>query len=485
MRDQAHAESSRSPMDAFRVDVRHRVAFITLLAIILWAPFPLASARPLAAGVLVVTLAGLLFVVSLGDALAGRAPWRRIVRGWPLPAAIAAMAILIVVQKIDLGRGPISADPHLSLYYLLLTAGYMCAALLVLLLVTSHQRMRFLAYAIVVSGLVQALVGILLYAARAKYSMFYFEMDHALHAKGMFSYRNSLANYLLMSLFIGLGLLLSHTDHVRDRMNGWRSQLAKAGRFIFSGAMRLRLMLLVMVIALVLTRSRMGNAAFVITVLAVALPVLYATGRLKKAALILIASVLVIDIVIVGNLVGVERVMDRIQQTPIIAQEGFSQESMETRALPGNRSLAMIAERPWLGFGAGAFYAGFARFAAPEHTLYYDFAHNDFAQLAAETGLVGFALLGLAVLWAFRRALDTVRRPASTLDWGLGFGLILSMAAVLIQAAVDFHFHIPANALTFVILLAMAGALQQRDRISDNSVHTKVVKGIEIESSAG
>jgi O-antigen ligase len=89
-------------------------------------------------------------------------------------------------------------------------------------------------------------------------------------------------------------------------------------------------------------------------------------------------------------------------------------------------TLAMIAERPWRGFGLGTFavvYPAFAEFdpgAAVAH------AHNDWLEWSAEGG-VPFAatwfLLAIALL-----------RPAVRSVWGIG------LVAVLLHALVDFPF---------------------------------------------
>ena len=131
----------------------------------------------------------------------------------------------------------------------------------------------------------------MLHAARAKTSLFYFEIDHALRAFGSFSYHNSLANYLMMTLALGIGLLLAGVEGGMAPMRGWRQRTAALLSFVLSPAMRLRLILVLMVIALVLTKSRMGNVALLLAIVALGVPLLYRAGRLSRRGLWLLLSI--------------------------------------------------------------------------------------------------------------------------------------------------------------------------------------------------
>jgi hypothetical protein len=90
-------------------------------------------------------------------------------------------------------------------------------------------------------------------------------------ASGSYINRNHLAGYLEMTLALGIGLL-------------------------------------VMVIGLVMTRSRMGNCAFVISLTLAALYWVVANGRLTRGMLLLFGSLLLVDTWVVGNFFGIERV---------------------------------------------------------------------------------------------------------------------------------------------------------------------------------
>jgi hypothetical protein len=75
---------------------------------------------------------------------------------------------------------------------------------------------------------------------------------------------------------------------------------------------------------------------------------------------------------------------------------------------------------------------------------WYREAHNDWVQLLVETGLAGLAIGA----WAALAALLAARRN----PW-----LFAALAGPLVHALVDFDFQIPAIAVLFVVVAALAG----------------------------
>src|SRR2546425_6394713 len=65
-------------------------------------------------------------------------------------------------------------------------------------------------------------------------------------------------------------------------------------------------------------------------------------------------------------------------------------------------SLRMLRDHPALGVGLGAFGVAYPGYQSVPGDLWLDHAHNDYAEVVAETGLVGAALIASA-LWLFFR----------------------------------------------------------------------------------
>src|SRR5439155_4292628 len=105
-------------------------------------------------------------------------------------------------------------------------------------------------------------------------------------------------------------------------------------------------------------------------------------------------------------------------------------------------AIEMAKQRPWTGFGLGAFQTVYPAYASFDLGLVVDHAHNDWAEWLAEGG-VPVLLLMLAVAVASFR-------PALRSGWGLG------IHAVFLHALVDFPLQIPAiAALLFTFIAAL------------------------------
>ncbi|HMP76902.1 MAG TPA: O-antigen ligase family protein [Kiritimatiellia bacterium] len=116
-------------------------------------------------------------------------------------------------------------------------------------------------------------------------------------------------------------------------------------------------------------------------------------------------------------------------------------------------TLAMIADKPWFGFGPGSY-----RWVYPHYwhhlKVYLDpeFAHNDYLQLAAEFGLAG-AILLLGVLgWALLRLVRMIRFGDAERGDFLIAGFVGACAACAIHAGFDYNFHVYGNVLTLAAL---------------------------------
>jgi O-antigen ligase len=110
-------------------------------------------------------------------------------------------------------------------------------------------------------------------------------------------------------------------------------------------------------------------------------------------------------------------------------------------------SLAMVADRPWAGFGLGTWPVAYPAYARFDNGLAANHAHDDWAEWAAEGGLPFLALVAMIAIWSVGPAADSL--------WGLG------IPAVFAHSLVDYPLREPALAVMF---FAMLGALAARAR---------------------
>jgi O-antigen ligase len=120
----------------------------------------------------------------------------------------------------------------------------------------------------------------------------------------------------------------------------------------------------------------------------------------------------------------------------------------------------LIASAPLTGSGLGTFALAFPPQQTSHFHLSVSHAHNDYLQLAVETGLPAAALLfgmiGAVCVRALRAAL------AANLDFerrAWCAACAASLAAMLLHALADFNLYVPANALVFAALAGLASGV--------------------------
>ena len=121
-------------------------------------------------------------------------------------------------------------------------------------------------------------------------------------------------------------------------------------------------------------------------------------------------------------------------------------------------SLRMFSQRPVLGWGLGTFPTIYPRYRSFYTNLFINEAHNDYAQLLVETGLVGFGLMLWFIVSLYRHGLPTSRRWEFQWDWAVSLAALLGCTGILVHSFVDFNLQIPANAALFYVLCGLAAS---------------------------
>ncbi len=113
---------------------------------------------------------------------------------------------------------------------------------------------------------------------------------------------------------------------------------------------------------------------------------------------------------------------------------------------------------PLTGVGLNAFGEAMLDYQT-DYTDRYHFAsaHNDYAQLLAEGGL----LVGLPILLTLAAFVRQIRRrfreaQDDTMTYWLRAGAVTGLVAIALQEVVEFSLQMPGNAVLFVVLAAIA-----------------------------
>ncbi|WED20619.1 O-antigen ligase family protein [Vibrio sp. JC009] len=403
--------------------------------------------------------------VALIFTLRGDFPWHRVKRfAWllvplvlfqlwtafqlvPLPHSVVQFMspkAFEIYSSLALESMTLSLDRYATLTGLLKGLAYTLFAFNAVVLINSVDRVRKVLLFVVISGTFQAFYAALMILTGTTES-WVFGMRQGPRASGSFVYHNHLANYMMMSLCLGTGLIVA--DLHQSASGNWRVRITRWSEALLSPKMIVRLCLVIMVIALVMTRSRMGNTAFFsVTVIGGIVALLFYKNR-PRALTVLIISLLAIDTFIVGTVFGLGKVKERLEHTSM---------TQETRDEVVNWSMEIIQDYPYTGTGLGSFYSTFPSYTK-RNIGYYDFAHNEYVQFAVETGIPATLLLGLSVLFALWLSFKAIRSRNSKTLKGTALGCFMAIIGMLIHISVDFNLQPPANAVTFILVLVLAG----------------------------
>lgn len=449
---------------------------------LVWAPLPLGSNRPWAAALLALMAWAIVAVhlllrvrdaVALPGELARRAlPW--------LVAPLVGFTALVGLQLAGVA-GFSTLEVAQTRFYLLASLAHLGLVSAVLLCAHSDKRVKWLLFALLGAGVLQAVLAVLMLSGRQTFWYMFYQFAYNGRASGTFPNADHLAGYMELCLSAGFGLLVSQfggsSASDADRELSWQRKLQHVMQFILSPKMLLRLALVVLVVALVMTHSRMGNGAFFIALLIVGAVIAIVSSKLRRVAMWLVISMVVVDVFIIGQWVGLEKVVDRLQDTVEATQlesearadgqldlgrgaaEGKQEESLQDRLRAPRLAAGLIDEAPVFGKGAGTFYLRFPAMKQPAMTGFWDHVHNDYIEIAVDTGLVGLGLLMTAALATLVRAVSLLRDSQPRLHRGVGAAALMALVCMGLHSLVDFNLQIPANAGALLVLMALAWAV--------------------------
>jgi putative inorganic carbon (HCO3(-)) transporter len=357
---------------------------------------------------------------------------------------------LLLRQQLDLAIAGATGAQALSIAP---SAGWVALALLVsfiiLLLGTTRllsiQGPRTLARALIIFGVVLALVGIIqkpLYAGRI-YG--FWPPEEAGNPFGPFINRNHFAGWMLMMLPLALGYLCAGLARAMRRTEPtWRGRLIwlltpEANKLILTAGG-----IAIMGLALVLTLSRSGIIALVLALLVMGwLVVRQLPGRWRK---LIAAGYLVLLAIILVAWVGPDALMHR-----------FGKGAFEDGRLGAWADARDTMGRHWLT-GTGLNTYQFSNLVYQRHnmTAFVSAAHNDYLQLAAEGGLLLTVPAAICVALFIRDVRRRLREDKSSSAYWFRAGAVTALVAIGLQETVEFSLQMPGNAALFAVVSAIA-----------------------------
>jgi putative inorganic carbon (HCO3(-)) transporter len=458
-----------------------KLLFGFLLFTLFWLPIPLGANRPWAWALMQISvfcISASLMAFHFRTVTVVVRQYRVFVLLWvlflawqllnliPLPASLIANLrpekLLPAYANVQLGTSwlPLSFDVGQSQIVFLKSLCYCLLFFSVLALVRSTSRLKLVLITISASGIFQAIYGSLEVLSGIEYSLV-FKQPVTHIATGSFIYKNHFANYLLLSLSAALGYLIASLGD--DDGLSKRERLRKWLKFWLGNKVLFRIGIIIMVIALVMSRSRMGNTAFFVSMTITAAMGLWYFKPRQKSYIALFVSMLVIDIMIVSSVFGLNEVKERLEQTDLTHE---SRDEVVTDAL------TLLAKYSLIGTGGGTFYTVYPQYQSESIQHFYDHAHNEYLQFSIEFGVIGALLMGVFVLFCGINAFNAFRQRHHPLPRGAAFACFMAIIGMAMHTSVDFPLQAPANTAIFITLLAL-GAMSNRIRVRQSTTRSR------------
>ena len=300
-----------------------------------------------------------------------------------------------------------------------------------------HQdSMQLVAYVLFALATLVSLYAIYQFATDSPYVWDFIKpKQYAKRASGTYICPNHLAAFLELILPLALGhLFLGRVNHLARILIGYAALLMLAG------------------IGVSLSRG-----GWIATALALALffVLLLRNRNYRLPALLFLAALLVAGAVFIAK---TKHSQERIQY----AFTTGTYEDVRFKLWPP--AVRMWEDHPWFGVGPAHFDYRFRQYRPEDVQNRPDRVHNDYLNTLVDWGVLGALLVASAWVILYSGALKSWKfvrysgdglksRQTNKAAWVLGASL--GLLALLLHSFVDFNFHIPANAILAVTLMAL------------------------------
>ena len=118
--------------------------------------------------------------------------------------------------------------------------------------------------------------------------------------------------------------------------------------------------------------------------------------------------------------------------------------------------LLIIRDNPIIGVGLDSFGTGFTKYDTENGIWRIEQAHNDYLQMLADGGILGFACVVAFIFLLYRQGLTLANQVSDRFHRGVILGSLAGCFGILIHSFFDFPLRTSSNALFFLTLAALA-----------------------------
>jgi len=368
----------------------------------------------------------------------------------PLPVSLAPLFGRAPDDVVAKSYFTVSMAQYQTVSHLLLLVTYLTVFFLTLVLCRDSNAKRRLVFAIVSLGVFEALYGLIQYLTGWQQIFTYVKKYYLEEATGTYINRNHFAGFLEMILPFAVVLALRGTRLLFQNPSSRTATLRKiASRTEWLSLVFWLFLATLLFVALVLSRSRMGIISALVSI--VAILALDGTASMRARTRAAVAALFFLAVIGLVVWIGSDPVMSRFET---LGQEyNFSGQN---RISIWRDTLGLIRHHPLLGTGLGSFSTVYPSVQSVFLTLLVEHAHCDYLEVASELGLPGAILVFGSIFWVLAQTAGQYKKTEESFDKAVSLGCIGSIAAILVHSLADFNLYIPANALVFTVILALA-----------------------------
>lgn len=347
----------------------------------------------------------------------------------PLFLPMAAFGILIAVQLAF----RMSAYPHDSLSEALLYSAYAMLCVLSGQTLLRSSQARKLAWIFVLYGFAVAALALL--QGIAPNGKLYWVRQPRMGGWIYGPYVNHNHYAGLMELLVPIPLVLSLTRLVeqKERIAAGVAAAIMVGTVFLSG-------------------SRGGMLAICAELIVLAVLLVRQTKGVRIAVGVGAFAIVLVSLL---TWVGGKELTTRVFS---ISHEARTEISGGMRLSIDRDALRMFRSKPVLGWGLGTFPVVYPEFRSFYTNFFVNEAHNDYLQLLAEMGLLGFGTMVWFVITVYRKAFPKIANWTSDVSSAVTLACILGCSGILVHSLFDFNLQVPANAALFYVLCTIAAA---------------------------
>ncbi len=307
-------------------------------------------------------------------------------------------------------------------------------------------RVKWLIRRLAALGLALALFGIVQRGTfNGRLYWVFTPINGASNAFGPFVNRNHFAGWMLMTAALTAGYLCSLiAPRGPQRRRSWPQRVATlasspdGNRLLF-----LSCALAVMALSIVWTLSRSGIGAFAVATSLLSTQVLL---RFRGARRLAAVGFLLAIAAFALSWKGLDTVFDWYSRTSTLAW----------RFQLWHDTLAIVHDFRWFGTGLDTYGASTLLYPMSDPAWHAMEAHNDYVQILSEGGVLLSAAAAVAV-WQLARAIRAAfAQPQTTSLYWVRVGATVGLVAIAVQELSDFSLQMPANAVLFALLAAIA-----------------------------